>query len=348
MIARSGRSVLHGRDQARAHRRPWPPPSWPASSSSRASPSRNRAESSPITMRMAAPPPRSYRCPRGLATVSEPPRAATRSARPDCALEQRAAAAVVGDPDHHVPVGRATHSRIRVASACFTALVTASLITKYAVVATSSGNGPECTSISTVDRDRPDQPGQRCRQPVVQTARSQAVGDLSELGDGNAELGDALVEQPVDIDRAVTQVPLGQPDGHAERDQPLLSTVVQVALQSTALLVADLHQPGTTGLDLLECTGELQPQPNHLDQGGAAVRHLAQQLGGRIALGRDDEADLDTTEDDRHSRRSPGWVPGRCRRAPSTPAAGSPPATPGRAARHAVSPRAARAGPDRR
>ena len=56
--------------------------SWPASSSSRARPSRKRAESSPITMRTAAPPRRRCRGRPADTRDSSPPAAATRSASP--------------------------------------------------------------------------------------------------------------------------------------------------------------------------------------------------------------------------------------------------------------------------
>ena len=80
----------------------------------------------------------------------------------------------------------------------------------------------------------------------------QAVRDLAQLGDGGAELGDARVEQLVDVDGAVVEVALGQPQLHAERDEPLLGAVVQVAFHSAALLVADLDQPGPARLGLAQ------------------------------------------------------------------------------------------------
>ena len=103
--------------------------------------------------------------------------------------------------------------------------------------------------------------------------------DLAELGDRDAELGHALVQEAVDLDRAVVEVPLRQPHRHAEGDEPLLGTVVEVSLEASALLVADLHEAGPARGDLLQRTRELQPQPHHLDEGAAAGGHLAQQLG---------------------------------------------------------------------
>ena len=70
--------------------------------------------------------------PTRLATVSDPPRAATRSASPDSPEPARrhAADAVVADPHQTTcPSTGATCSSIGLASACLTALVTASLAT---------------------------------------------------------------------------------------------------------------------------------------------------------------------------------------------------------------------------
>ena len=57
--------------------------------------------------------------------------------------------------------------------------------------------------------------------------------DPPELGDGGRDLGDGLVEQAIDVDRAVIEVALGQSDRHAERDEPLLGAVVQIPFESS-------------------------------------------------------------------------------------------------------------------
>ena len=105
--------------------------------------------------------------------------------------------------------------------------------------------------------------------------------DLPELGHRGPELGDALVDQAVDVDRAVVEVPLGEPQLHAQRDQSLLRAVVQVALEPTPLLVARAQQPGPARLGLGERVGDLDAQANHLHKGRAAGRDLAEQLDRR-------------------------------------------------------------------
>ena len=121
--------------------------------------------------------------------------------------------------------------------------------------------------------------GERGVQPVVEAARAQAVGDLAQLGDGGAQLGDGLVDQAVHVGRAVVEVALGEPQGHAERDEPLLRAVVQVALEPAALLVAGLDQPGPARLDLAQRRGELQAQAHDLDERRGRRGDLAQELG---------------------------------------------------------------------
>ena len=93
--------------------------------------------------------------------------------------------------------------------------------------------------------------------------------DLAQLGDGGAELGDALVEDPVEVDGAVVEVALGQPQRHAEGDQPLLGAVVQVPLEAPALVVAGRQQPAPARLGLGQGAGHLAAEPDHLDQGRA-------------------------------------------------------------------------------
>jgi hypothetical protein len=87
------------------------------------------------------------------------------------------------------------------------------------------------------ERNSSHQARQRRRQAVVQADRPEPVCDLSELGDGSPDLGDALVEEPVEVHGAVVEMALGEPQRHAEGDQALLGAVVQVALEATALVV---------------------------------------------------------------------------------------------------------------
>ena len=115
-------------------------------------------------------------------------------------------------------------------------------------------------------------------QPVVEAARAQAVGDLAQLGDGRAQLGDGLVEQAVHIACAVVEVSLGQAQRHAERDEPLLGAVVQVALEPAALLVAGMDEPGAAGLDLAQRRRSSRRSRTTSTSVARGGRDLAQQL----------------------------------------------------------------------
>ena len=184
-------------------------------------------------------------------------------------------------------------------------------------------------------------------RPSSRLLGPQPVRDLAQLGDRGAELGDALVEQPVDVDGAVVEVPLGQPQLHAERDQPLLGAVVEVALQPAALVVADLDQPRPAGLGLAQGAGHLRAEPDHLDQGAAAAGDLAEQLGRRGPGAADEDAGLLVVEQHRHAvaagTGSPAGVQEGVR--PRHPEADPQPGVAQRLAQHRL---AARAGPARR
>ena len=137
-------------------------------------------------------------------------------------------------------------------------------------MATSSGSCSGHTSSSTgtgtaVARRRSAGP-----RPSSRLLGPQPVAIRAQLGDRGAELGDGLVEQAVHVDRAA-EVALREPQGHAERDEPLLGAVVQVALQPAALGVARLQQPRPARLDLAQRLAELAAQPDQLDQQPAAA-----------------------------------------------------------------------------
>ena len=72
----------------------------------------------------------------------------------------------------------------------------------------------------------------------------------------------------------------------AERDESLLGAVVQVALETAALLVPGLDDAGARGLDLRELQTHLDAQPRHLDRerGGAEdpVEQVAPLPEGRV------------------------------------------------------------------
>ena len=285
--------------------------------------------------------------PRGLSTWSDPPSAATRSARPDRSPSSRAASSVVGHADQELPVatdhlehdpGRlGVLDRVR------------DRLAGDVVGRGGDGVGQRAVVDVHVDgqRQAADQVRQRGGQTVVEAARPEAVRDQPQLGDRRAQLGDALVEQAVDVDGAVVEVPLRQPQLHAQRDQPLLGAVVQVPLEPPAFLVADLDEPGPARLGVAEREGHLRAQPDDLDQGAAPVGDLAQQLGGRRTRAAHEDARLLLVQQHGRPRRPAPAHPPRPGR-PATPGPGSRPAGRDRAARRAARPGAAPGGPGRR
>ncbi len=100
------------------------------------------------------------------------------------------------------------------------------------------------------------------------------------------KLGDALVEQVIEVDRAVLQVSLGQAQRHAQRHEPLLRPVVEVAPQASPLVVAGMQQPCPARLDVEHRTTQLQPEPDHLDEQRRGIRDLARQrTWARLRMG---------------------------------------------------------------
>lgn len=111
-----------------------------------------------------------------------------------------------------------TQTLMRSAWACFTALATASLTTKEAVVATSSGNQSARTSMSTATGTVRIIPASVAERPSSKPLGRK--GDLPQLRHRGAQLDDALVEQSVDIDAALAEVSLGEPGRHAQGGVP--------------------------------------------------------------------------------------------------------------------------------
>ena len=111
------------------------------------------------------------------------------------------------------------------------------------------------------DRQRRGERPERGAEPGVEVELGAGPWAMrAQLGDRGAELGDGLVEQPVHVEAAVAEVALREPDRHAERDEPLLGAVVQVALQPSALPVARVQDPRAAVGHLAQRLGELQPR----------------------------------------------------------------------------------------
>jgi hypothetical protein len=75
-------------------------------------------------------------------------------------------------------------------------------------------------------------------------------GELAELGDCELKLSDRALEHPNDVAvEQTTQTLLRGPELQSERDEALLRTVVEVALDAPALLVAGTDDPRARLLD---------------------------------------------------------------------------------------------------
>ena len=111
---------------------------------------------------------------------------------------------------------------------------------------------------------------------------------------------------------ALQQV-LGVAQREPDRDEALLGAVVQVALQATALLVGDRHDPGTRAPHLVELAAELDPQPGDLDGQGGDLHHVGRQRPPPTCRRRsvaDDVSHHDATAAHRDASSSVGAISG--------------------------------------
>ena len=165
-------------------------------------------ESSPITMRTAAPPRPACRARRRCAPTARHPRAATRSASPASpsrARTSRAAAAVVADRTvQPARRARATRSAIGVGVGVLDRV-------GHGLAGHVVGGGGDVVGQRLGAHVQLDRAAGRCvarRRSAGPSPSSRLLGRSpcairAQLGDGGGELGDGLVEQPVDVDRAV-------------------------------------------------------------------------------------------------------------------------------------------------
>ena len=82
-------------------------------------------------------------------------------------------------------------------------------------------------------------------EAIVELGGSKPAGELAELVDGDGDLGDGVVEGAADlgIDGRSEGV-LGVAECKADRHQPLLGAVVQVAFDPAPLVVGGGDDPG--------------------------------------------------------------------------------------------------------
>jgi len=77
------------------------------------------------------------------------------------------------------------------------------------------------------DRRAPSEISQRGGESVVEARRPNARGDLTEVADRRADLGDDPIQGRSEDPGLVRERALHAADLHAERDEPLLSAVVE-------------------------------------------------------------------------------------------------------------------------
>jgi hypothetical protein len=124
-----------------------------------------------------------------------------------------------------------------------------------------------------------------------------ATGQLAELLDGNLHLVGSCGEQALDVRVGATvEVALGSLQIECERDQSLLRAVMEIALDSAALLVAGGDDACTRLLDLDELGLQLRLQPGVLERESCsrgsrvdqlrlvAKRRIVDQSGERLTV----------------------------------------------------------------
>jgi hypothetical protein len=103
--------------------------------------------------------------------------------------------------------------------------------------------------------------------------------DLSQLHERRGQLVRRMVEEAVHLVRIPGEAVLGEPDRQRQRVQPLLRSVMEVALETPALGVTRLNQPCPRGGELLPRIGVRQ---RLRDQLGEAREALLGALGQRL------------------------------------------------------------------
>ena len=142
---------------------------------------------------------------------------------------------------------------------------------KYAAVSTSAGEPP----IRDVHRDGQqgalDEVAQGRREAVVEDAGPDPVGDLAKLLDGVGDLLDGGVQRVGHRSARLSQLVLEMAEIEADRDQPLLGSVVQVAFDPASLGLGRGHDAAPGVPDLGQLGAKLRAQPHHLDRQGGLL-----------------------------------------------------------------------------
>ena len=121
--------------------------------------------------------------------------------------------------------------------------------------------------------------GEGCGKPVVKPRRPHAGGNGSQIRDRVADLVDRRVESRPEHLRLPRKRAL-QPSQHdPEGHEPLLRTVVKIALEATAFLVAGLNDPGARLVHLHELQPHLHSEPGDLDCQARCLENAVEEIG---------------------------------------------------------------------
>ncbi len=253
--------------------------SWPASSSRPASPSRRSTVSSAITSRMGGRPRcacrrragwRSRACRRVRRCGRRDPRGPSRGARARRRRRRRTRSRAACR-------SRAWRvSATREADACLTVFVSASQTTKYAAASTLAATRPIGASTSTgIGEVRARSCSAAARPSSSRAGRTPAaIWRRSTIAEPTSPT--IWSSAGASIARLARQRALHAADLQAERDEPLLGAVVEVALEPPALLVAGLDDPHARGLHLLQLQPDLDAQARDLDRERAGREDVPQ------------------------------------------------------------------------
>ena len=266
-------------------------PRGPASSSRPARPSRSSTVSSAITTRTAAPPRSRVPPPGGLSIASVPPCAATRSRMPASPEPRRTTAPPTpSSATRHEqravlarPPARATRDGERVLDRVRERLA------GDEVGGRLDARGDALAGRLDVDRDGSARARGRAAR---RRARRRAAPAGRRRRSGAGRRSPRRPRRRSGRARARGSAPRAAAERwsrrscDAERDEPLLRAVVQVALEPAALLVAGLDDPRARRLDLGELQPHLDAQPRDLDRergrGEDAVEQVAAARAARV------------------------------------------------------------------
>ena len=179
-------------------------------------------------------------CPAGLVTDSAPVErldAVAQPGQPAAVADPRRPRPLSDDlDDERVAVLRPRARAPARRRACFAALVSASAATKYAAVSTTGGGrSPISASTVTGIAERRREPLERGGEAAVgEHRRGDPAREVAQLGDRRAGLLARLADQLGQLG-LVVEPRLGAAEVHAERDEPRLRAVVQVALDPPQL-----------------------------------------------------------------------------------------------------------------